>query len=153
MPMTEKTAHIERGAWQTLGTEAGAIRYRVFVEEQRVPAELELDDLDPVALHLLARVDKMAVGTARLTPDGHIGRVAVLPRYRNRGIGRELVVELIRISLDRGDPVLELNAQTTAIEFYRTLGFRPEGPVFLDAGLPHRRMRYVMGNDSCSVPT
>ncbi len=141
--MTELPLLIDRGDWARLGREAGAIRHEVFVKEQRVPEELELDALDPLSVHLVARRGGTALATARLTPDGHIGRVAVLPEHRGRGIGQELVKALIGISLQRGDPVLELNSQTTAIAFYRRLGFEPEGPVFMDAGLPHRRMRYV----------
>ena len=78
-----------------------------------------------------------------------------MPDQRGHGIGQELVKVLIGISLQRGDPVLELNAQTAAITFYQRLGFEPEGPVFLDAGLPHRRMRYVAklaGNAAAPQP-
>ena len=141
--MTEPPLLIDRGDWTRLGSEARAIRYQVFVEEQQVPEELELDALDPLSVHLVGRRGDTALATARLTPDGHIGRVAVLPDHRGYGIGQELVKVLIGISVQRGDPVLELNAQTSAVTFYQRLGFDPEGPVFLDAGLPHRRMRYV----------
>lgn len=126
--------------------EALEIRHRVFVLEQGVPVEEERDELDAVALHLLARVDGTPAGTARMVLDprqhtGKIGRVAVLPAFRSRGVGRELMEALALRALDRGLVELYLDAQVPVIPFYERLGYRAEGPEFLDAGILHRRMR------------
>jgi predicted GNAT family N-acyltransferase len=118
-----------------------AIRYAVFVDEQGVPKELERDEHDQGALHLIARTaDGIAVGTARMLRDGHIGRMAVLPAWRRRGVGSALLSELTRIAGDRGIHSLFLNAQCEAESFYRRFGFVTEGEVFADAGIAHRRM-------------
>lgn len=120
-----------------------AIRRRVFIEEQNVPEELELDDLDATAVHLLASRDGRPVGTARLLIDGEtakIGRVALLPEARGTGAG----AALMRAALDelraRGIRTAKLGAQTHAIGFYEKLGFTAYGPEYDDAGIPHRDM-------------
>lgn len=120
-----------------------AIRRRVFIEEQNVPEELELDDLDATAVHLLAVQDGRPVGTARLLIEGEsakIGRVAVLPEMRGTRAG----AALMRAALDelraRGVTKAKLGAQTHAIGFYEKLGFTVHGPEYDDAGIPHRDM-------------
>ena len=75
-----------------------AIRYEVFVGEQNVPEELEIDGLDGEAKHVLAFVDDLPIGTGRILGDGHIGRVAVLRDYRGLGIGKMIMKELITVS-------------------------------------------------------
>ena len=136
-----RPAHWERERETLLG-----IRFAVFVEEQGVPAELEEDEQDPAALHLLAEApDGSAVATARMLPDGHIGRMAVLPAWRGRGLGGALLRELIDIAAGRGLQQVFLNAQCTAEGFYRRFGFEPRGGVFDDAGIPHRRMVRALG--------
>lgn len=132
---------IEPVDWATEATALYAIRYRVFVEEQRVPVELERDDYDPVSLHVIARTTAgQAIGTGRLLPDGHIGRLAVLAHWRHRGIGRAMMRTLLELASERGFRTVHLNAQTYAIAFYEQLGFRIEGDVFMEAGIPHRSM-------------
>ena len=132
---------IEQLTWHRWQNELLAIRYAVFVEEQGVPPELERDAHDPGALHLLARESGgRPVATARLLLDGHIGRMAVLAPWRGRGIGTAMLRELLRIGADRGIGTFVLNAQCEAESFYRRLGFEPEGEVFKDAGIDHRRM-------------
>ena len=120
-----------------------AIRRRVFIEEQNVPEELELDELDATAVHLLAVQDGRPVGTARLLIEGEsakIGRVAVLPEMRGTRAG----AALMRAALDelraRGVTKAKLGAQTHAIGFYEKLGFTVHGPEYDDAGIPHRDM-------------
>ncbi|MBZ9567969.1 GNAT family N-acetyltransferase [Modicisalibacter tunisiensis] len=144
--MNEPTLHIERGDWQRLGPPAGDIRRRVFIDEQAVPEDEEWDGRDPECLHLLARLDGTPVGTARLLPDGHVGRVAVLPDARGRGIGLALMREAIRAARDQGHAHVELAAQTQALDFYRRLGFEAYGGTFLDAGILHRNMRLVLSD-------
>jgi predicted GNAT family N-acyltransferase len=120
-----------------------ALRRTVFIKEQGVPEALEMDGLDGEALHLLARVDGRPVGTARLFAKGDtgkIGRVCVLPQARGHGVGaaliRAAVEELRGLGLSRA----KLGSQTHAIPFYERLGFVAEGPVYDDAGIPHRDM-------------
>lgn len=133
---------IEVVEWARHHGELMRIREAVFVREQGVPPELEHDEHDEVALHLLAYADvgREPVATARLVPGGHIGRMAVLAPWRGRGIGSALLHELVRQAAVAGYREVHLNAQCHAQDFYRRLGFEAEGAVFEDAGIPHRRM-------------
>ena len=132
---------LETGAWEVLGEAAQAIRETVFVREQKVPAELELDEFDAGSLHAVARGPAgEAIGTGRLLADGHIGRMAVLPEWRGKGAGRALLETLMDAARESGMPRLALNAQTTATGFYARLGFAAKGEIFMDAGIPHVRM-------------
>lgn len=123
--------------------QAFRIRMRVFVKEQGVPAEIELDADDRRAVHLLARVNGKAVGTARIVKDGaraKIGRMAVLKGQRRKGIGKKLFSRAVATARRQGAAKIHLHAQVAVIGFYRTLGFRCVGPVFNEAGIPHRKM-------------
>ena len=131
------------GAWAELGEAASAIRHEVFVEEQKVPAELELDAFDAVSLHALALDGGRAVGTGRLLPDGHIGRMAVRREARGAGIGSMLLRSLMQQAQRRGDPAVVLHAQLSACGFYQRHGYTAEGPVFMDAGIEHIAMRHT----------
>jgi len=133
---------IERADWASQERDLLAIRFAVFVDEQGVPAELERDEHDAVALHLLARTAHGdPVGTARMLPTGHIGRMAVLPAWRHRGIGTQLLKTLIESARALGLTDVTLHAQCQAESFYQRLGFTAEGDIFDDAGIDHRRMR------------
>lgn len=135
--------------WQTRRDDLLAIRYAVFVDEQGVPAELEHDEHDHAALHLLAvSPNGSPVATARMLPDGQIGRMAVLPAWRRQGIGSAMLRELIAISARRGGGTLFLHAQCRAEPFYQRLGFVAEGDVFDDAGIDHRRMTMNIDRDA-----
>ncbi len=132
----------EEGDWTTLGTLAGTVREEVFVREQGVPADMEYDHADPTSLHVLARgPEGEAIGTGRLLSDGHVGRLAVLPAWRNKGVGRALMCRLTEAARQRGDTRLALNAQVSAVGFYGRLGFSQEGGEFIEAGIPHVTMR------------
>lgn len=144
--MTERALHLERGDWQRLGPVAAEIRRRVFIDEQAVPEAEEWDGRDPDCVHFLAWRDKTPVGTARLLPDGHIGRVAVLPEGRGLGIGLALMREVIRTARELGHAHLELAAQVQALDFYGRLGFEAYGEIFLDAGIAHRSMRLSLSD-------
>ncbi|OGA19591.1 MAG: GNAT family N-acetyltransferase [Betaproteobacteria bacterium RIFCSPLOWO2_02_FULL_66_14] len=133
---------ISLGAWNDVREAATRIRYEVFVEEQRVPLAMELDEFDPQCVHALARDgDAAAVGTGRLLPDGHIGRMAVLKAWRGQGVGGEILERLVVAARERGDLEVVLSAQTHALEFYRRHGFVAEGEIYLDAEIPHQMMR------------
>jgi len=127
--------------WPAAQPEAQRIRFAVFVEEQRVPPELEMDEHDANCIHALAFAEGRAVGTGRLLPDGHIGRMAVLKDWRGRGAGRALLRALIDAARRRGDPEVALNSQVQALGFYRAEGFEPVGAVYEEAGIPHQAMR------------
>ena len=127
--------------WTTDLPQLRLVRERVFVEEQKVPLELEWDGKDPYAFHVLAEDDRgHAVGTARLMPDGHIGRMAVLPEWRRRGVGSALLRRLLHRAREQATPTPFLNAQLCAMGFYARFGFSPLGAEFSEAGIPHRRM-------------
>jgi len=136
------TPQIEQVDWEELRADLLQIRYRVFVHEQGVPLELEQDAQDPRALHLLAwSEERKAVGCARLLPDGQIGRLAVLPTWRRRGIGSALLRELIHCARARGQDAVFLHAQCAAESFYRRFGFVVSSGVFKEAGVDHKRMQ------------
>jgi len=121
-----------------------AIRKTVFVEEQAVPVELELDEYDDAATHFLLRDGGAPLGTARLL-DKHgrakIGRVAVLKEARGRGLGLVLMRAVMDEARRQGFAEAVLDSQTYAIPFYEQLGFVAEGDEFDDAGIPHYLMR------------
>ena len=117
-----------------------ALRKAVFIDEQCVPADLEMDDLDPICQHVLAWKDGIAVGTGRIAPDGRIGRMAVSASCRGQGIGRDILNGLMRMGRDMGVERLYMSAQCQAIPFYEKAGFVASGPVFDDAGIDHRLM-------------
>lgn len=122
-----------------------AVREAVFMREQGVPVELEWDGLDPDCAHALALdAAGAAIGTARLTPDGHIGRMAVLARWRGRGVGTALLEAMLAEARARNLPQVALNAQVHAHGFYLRFGFQREGGEFLDAGIPHVRMTRIV---------
>ncbi len=119
-----------------------SVRETVFVEEQRVPRELELDALDPACTHALAEdADGRPIGTGRLTPDRRIGRMAVLPGWRGSGVGGALLHALLRQAHDHGWQEVSLHAQVDAIAFYRRHGFIAQGERFHEAGIEHQSMR------------
>lgn len=145
---------IDTGRWEALGTQAAIIRRTVFVEEQQVPEEEEWDGLDPSCTHFLAWLPTtpesteppIPVGTARLLPDGHIGRVAVLASARGKGVGVALMNAAIDAARQQQHQRVVLSAQLHALAFYEQLGFVAYGDVFMDAGIPHREMVLTLQN-------
>ena len=132
---------IEVVTWESAASELLAVRHPVFVHEQGVAAEREVDEFDPVSLHFLARDEQGApIGTARLLPDGRIGRVAVLKEWRRRGVGRVLMQAALSGARKRGDRRVTLHAQTHSLSFYESLGFVALGDEFEEEGIPHREM-------------
>jgi predicted GNAT family N-acyltransferase len=118
------------------------VRRTVFIDEQGVPEATEWDADDSVSLHLLA-LDGVGqpIGCARLLPDGHIGRMAVLPAWRGRGVGRALLDAAIRAAQARGHATLRLSAQTHAVAFYARAGFVAVGDEYEEAGIAHVAMQ------------
>lgn len=138
-------AEVRTGSWDELGAQARPIRTTVFVDEQRIPAQLEHDDADALCVHALA-VNRLGrpVGTGRLLPavDGvaKIGRMAALPTVRGTGIGAAMLKALAGVARERGDRALLLSAQAGAIGFYATQGFVKQGEPFVEAGIVHQAM-------------
>ena len=126
-----------------------SVRRRVFIDEQGIPEAEEWDDVDPIARHVLALAgNRDAVGTGRLEPTGKIGRVAVLPGHRGTGVGRRIMAHLVNQAPESGFTKVYLHAQAAAEGFYARLGFRTEGPVFEECGIPHLRMTLeIAGKD------
>jgi predicted GNAT family N-acyltransferase len=130
--------------FSTLCGAAFALRRDVFVHEQKVPPEEELDAYDVTATHLVAILDGEVVGTLRivyLEEHAKIGRVAVNRHYRGRGIAKAMMAEAMRVAATAGQPKIYLGAQLDKLSFYERLGFRAFGDVFEDGGMPHRAMR------------
>ena len=117
-----------------------AIRYEVFVEEQNVPEELEIDGLDNEAKHVLAFVNEIPIGTGRILSDGHIGRVAVLEKHRGLGIGKLIMKELVKCAQDMSLEKVWLSSQWHAHSFYLDLGFTCVGEIYEEAGIDHIKM-------------
>jgi len=123
--------------------QAWAIRRLVFIEEQHVPEEIEMDSDDAHALHALASDGSGPVGCGRMVShDGYvkIGRMAVLRERRGEGIGREILGFLMERARQQGFSRAVLHAQLTAEGFYLKNGYIPDGEVFEEAGIAHRRM-------------
>jgi predicted GNAT family N-acyltransferase len=137
---------IELMGWAAARAEASRVRLAVFVEEQGVPPEIEMDEKDAVCVHALAYAQGRAVGTGRLLPDGHIGRMAVLKESRSLGVGGAILERLVEEARRRGMKEVVLSAQTHALGFYRRHGFIEEGKVFEEAGIPHQEMRRVLNS-------
>lgn len=136
--------------WQTDKEKLSTIRRLVFIEEQNVPEELEWDEDDATATHfLVTHDDKMIahdlIATARLKPDGQIGRMAVLAKYRNHGIGSQLLRFVLQTASRQKHKTIYLHAQTAAIPFYEKHGFETQGEIFYEADIPHRNMRLNIG--------
>ena len=150
---------IERLDWATGAAELLAIRFEVFVQEQKVPEELEADERDPQCVHVAARWQEGSgqasgwIGTARLTPEGRIGRMAVLAPWRGRGVGGALLAALVEIAAQQRLRQVVLLGQLQALPFYEKHGFEAHGPVIEEAGIDHRSMTRVLGADSSGGDT
>jgi len=137
--------HVIPVDWQEYRDTLMAIRTTVFIEEQGVDAALEHDGQDAEAQHFLALNEAgQPIGCARLLRSGQIGRVAVLPEHRERGIG----FDLLKLAVDHGRRLnvdkLFLNAQSHTQPFYQRAGFAPSGPEFMEAGIAHQRMEMML---------
>ncbi len=136
---------VRRATWEADRVALAAIRREVFVVEQRVPEHEEWDDRDAVSAHVIAiAADGSTIGTGRLLPDGHIGRMAVRKPWRERGVGSALLSALIAMARERGFSETRLHAQTHALAFYRKHGYTALGDEFMEAGIPHYAMRLAL---------
>ena len=118
-----------------------SIREQVFVIEQNVDADIEWDGRDHLCRHVIAfSNDNQPIGTGRLLPGGHIGRIAVIALWRDKGVGSAILEELISIAKDEGSVSVYLNSQSQAIAFYERFGFVADGTVFMEANIKHQKM-------------
>ncbi len=153
----EPMCKVAIGDWATLGEEAGTLRRAVFIDEQRIPADLEWDEADATAVHAIARNRLgQVVATGRLIADSdspgrpaepvqpgtaRIGRMAVLRVLRGLGHGESVLRALEVAAIERGDREICLHAQRSAERFYARLGYLPHGEPFEEAGIWHIEMR------------
>jgi len=141
----ESMIDVRLGRWSELGAHAQAIRTEVFIEEQRIPKEMEWDEADRHCVHAIAynRLG-MPLATGRLLQDAphvaRIGRMASLQTLRSSGVGRRVLDALIDAARARGDTEVVLHAQTSAQPFYARAGFAARGAVFEEAGIAHIEM-------------
>jgi YbgC/YbaW family acyl-CoA thioester hydrolase len=141
----QRMVDVRVGSWAELGEQASAIRTAVFVEEQRIPAEMEWDVADASCLHAVAyNRFGLPLATGRLLQHvpgvAKIGRMAVSQSLRGSGVGRHVLEALMKAALARGDREVLLHAQKSAAPFYVRAGFTPRGPEFEEAGIPHIEM-------------
>jgi predicted GNAT family N-acyltransferase len=123
------------------------IRHEIFINEQKVPEELEWDELDQNAMHAIVKKEQQVIGTARLiieNANARIGRMAIQKEYRRQGVGQKLLSALIQTAKEKGAQECILHAQTHAIAFYAKADFEPNGPIFDEAGIPHVEMRLIL---------
>ncbi|MGH8172156.1 MAG: GNAT family N-acetyltransferase [Rhodanobacteraceae bacterium] len=133
---------VEPADWTTDFDALRAVREQVFVIEQQVPIEEEVDALDPPSRHVIARdtLDR-PIGAGRLTPEHKIGRMAVLSEWRGRGVGEAMLHALLDRARALHYPSVELHAQIHAIAFYEKFGFVSSGEEFMECDIAHRTMR------------
>lgn len=144
--------NVEPATWSVDIAELRAIRSEVFVIEQNVPEDEEWDELDAESQHVIARdPEGRPIGTGRLTPNGKIGRMAVLLDWRGRGVGEALLRVLLEQARERHFKQIEIHAQTHAIAFYERAGFLAFGEEFDECGIMHRHMRITI--DAPERPT
>jgi predicted GNAT family N-acyltransferase len=118
------------------------VREAVFMREQGVSAELEWDGMDNASHHVLALSNSgKAIGCGRILPNAHIGRVAVLPEWRGKKVGTAILEKLLSYASDKGYPEVDIDAQVQALPFYQHFSYVTDGDEFLDANIPHRKIR------------
>jgi predicted GNAT family N-acyltransferase len=132
---------IELLNWEQAEPVAAPLRFAIFVEEKQADG-IELDDLDKECIHAIAYDDNgKAIGTARLLPDGQIGRMAVVKDWRRRGVGGALLDALINEARKRGRSEVRISAPVQALEFYRSQGFIADGKIHQVEGVLRQSMR------------
>lgn len=142
--MLAKTEIIE-GNWDALKPQLVCVRTEVFIEEQRVPAYIEWDELDAVAIHLLALDAKnQLIGCARILKHGRVGRMAVVKSWRGSGLGKALLEKAIEVCRRLNMPKINISSQTHAIQFYEKAGFVVTSEAYIDANIWHVDMELIL---------
>ena len=135
---------VQSGHWDKLEQDAKFIRKQVFIIEQNIPEEEEWDDQDMISDHFVVYDQDQPIATARLLQNNSVGRVAVLKAYRGQGIGRMIMLEIIRQAHQQDRTFLQLSSQVHAISFYEKLGFSIQGDAYDECGIPHIKMQLVI---------
>lgn len=134
--------HIDKIEWDTGKDLLQQIRERVFVCELHIPKHVEFDNLDRFALHVLVTDDNQApIATGRLSTDGLIGRIAVLPEHRNRCVYKTLLTYIVTLAQQQGCDCISINCILNEVDRFKRSGFLQQGNVFMEAGIPRLRMR------------
>ncbi|MCP4075834.1 MAG: GNAT family N-acetyltransferase [Gammaproteobacteria bacterium] len=150
--MTSKIS-VQQAHWGTDQAQLTNIRTRVFVEEQQVPSEIEIDGKDADCFHVKAlNSANEVIGTARLLPSNYIGRMCVIKEYRQLGVGGQMLSYLINYARQKQIKLLMLNAQITALPFYQKFGFIPDSEVFIEADIEHIHMTLSLADLNLSKP-
>ena len=132
-------------SWKLDAAPLTALRHEVFVDEQLVPIDMEIDDMDFQAAHFKACLkDGEVIATARLLPNQYVGRMCVKKAFRSQGVGGDMLQFIIQHARDEKVPALYLNAQLSAQAFYQKFGFREDSDIFMEAGIPHIRMTLAL---------
>ncbi len=142
--MAEPPTACERASWAAERATLERIRREVFIRGQGIAESDEWDDEDATSVHVLATLNREPVGTGRLDRAGKIGRIAVLPGARGRGVGTLILRRLLDEARLLGIREPCLHAQVQAVPFYERLGFERRGGVFVEAGIPHVRMSLAL---------
>ena len=135
---------VQSGHWNKLEQDVKFIRKQVFIIEQNIPEEEEWDDQDMISDHFVVYDQDQPIATARLLQNNSVGRVAVLKAYRGQGIGRMIMLEIIRQAHQQDRKFLQLSSQVHAISFYEKLGFSIQGDAYDECGIPHIKMQLVI---------
>ncbi|WP_039047021.1 GNAT family N-acetyltransferase [Acinetobacter junii] len=135
---------VQSGHLDKLEQDAKFIRKQVFIIEQNIPEEEEWDDQDMISDHFVVYDQDQPIATARLLQNNSVGRVAVLKAYRGQGIGRMIMLEIIRQAHQQDRKFLQLSSQVHAISFYEKLGFSIQGDAYDECGIPHIKMQLVI---------
>lgn len=135
---------VQSGHWDKLEQDAKFIRKQVFIIEQNIPEEEEWDDQDMISDHFVVYDQDQPIATARLLQNNSVGRVAVLKAYRGQGIGRMIMLEIIRQAHQQDRKFLQLSSQVHATSFYEKLGFSIQGDAYDECGIPHIKMQLVI---------
>jgi predicted GNAT family N-acyltransferase len=132
---------IQFADWEEDAKRLTALRHEVFVDEQNVPIEMEIDDMDVECLHIKAVLNNgKIIGTARLLPSNYVGRMCVSRAYRGQGIAGAMLEFIIQYAGHQNLPSLQLNAQISAQALYERYGFVVDSDIFMEAGIQHRHM-------------
>jgi predicted GNAT family N-acyltransferase len=139
------TLQIRLAGWEQDSAAIRAVRNRVFSDEQGISEALDFDGRDHECVQVLARTGEgNTIGTARMLPDGHVGRIAVHKEWRGRGVGTRLVEYLADVARERGFAEIHLHSQAQAAGFYARLGFEARGETFMEAGIEHVLMVRIL---------
>lgn len=137
--------YLEPANYQSDYEDLHYVRHLVFVVEQQIPVELEFDELDRQSHHFIIRdLQCCPIGTARLSPEGKIGRIAVLPEWRSQRVGQSLLRAVIEKARNLNLPKVTAHAQLTALGFYEKSGFTKKGDVFMEIGIPHQAVQILL---------